>query len=135
METWPLEVLPDIAREPYGMQETPSVLRTQMDSGRVRQVARFTTRLVQVPVSWRLVGEQQFRIFQAWYTHKISRGADWFLLDLPFGSGLEQCTVRFMEGVYSVSRDDNVWVVTTTLEVDIPPTMTEGQLDDLLGGS
>lgn len=110
-----------------------SVLRTNMESGRVRQrrIASMAPR--RTDLRW-LMTDDQHAIFCAWHKFKISEGADSFTINLPVKGGvgnLQTCTVRIVDGLYSDSWDNDscMWMVQCKIEIDTPPFLTESELN------
>jgi hypothetical protein len=95
-----------------------NVIRTQMDSGRFRQRKRWTAALRTISVEWSFT-DAQFALFQGVYKYKISDGADWFTMQMPFGNGLNTYTVRFTDNGFSDSYQVGMFhKVTATLETE-----------------
>lgn len=111
---------------------TPAVRRTEMDTGRIRQAKQFTTSARTMRVRWQLT-DAQWALFQGVIEHKLNMGADWFLIDLPTGEGLAQCTARFVRGAWSVKHVGVLnWDVDATLDVQSSSPLSESEVDALL---
>lgn len=132
METWPYSVLPDPTIN-YSSDNRTSVVRTQMDSGRVRQRKRFSTDVKQIAVSWVLTNHQ-YQMFQSFHRFKLNLGADFFFMDHWFGDEPQQVKARFMDGAYASQYVDGRWMVSGTMEVEEVPVIGEGLYDVLLSG-
>lgn len=110
----------------------PTVIRTEMDSGRVRQRKRFTSAIRTVPVRWTLT-DAQWALFQGILEYKLNQGADWFTITLPTGNGMQSCTARFVSGSWNAKHVPVMyWDVTATLEVQGGSPLTEDEVDAIL---
>lgn len=127
---WPSADLP-IPSLRFTLGNEPSIIRTQMASGRFRQRKRFTAEQRPMTAQWRFT-EAQFRIFQGWFKFKINSGADFFTMELLLGDGLESYTIRFTDTAYSATYNEPFWDVSAELESEDPNIITESQLDALL---
>lgn len=128
MRTWPTW-FPGVQTNFNGSIPNTAVGRTQMDSGRFRQIQRFTKTIQQFNAQWTFT-PYQFYIFQSWFVNYISNGADWFVLDVPNGSGLVNLTVRFVGGVFNYQYiQDGYWKVTAQLETEDSQLMSTSDLD------
>ncbi|MFT7337637.1 MAG: hypothetical protein ACI92B_000959 [Marinobacter maritimus] len=89
--------LPTPARAGYALQHTSPFMRTEMATGRARQRRTFTSVPSMVQLSW-LLTNQQAQLFEAWFAHGITDGADWFNITLttPIGK-LAPYECRFTE--------------------------------------
>lgn len=127
METWPATFpLPTTS---FGADEAGNALRTEMDSGTIRQRRRFSADRVTVDAQWEM-GDTEFGVFCAWHKFKINAGSDWFNMVLPLGGGYENHVVRFVGGRYSQSYEEvDNWKVSATLEVQQRVTFSEALLD------
>ena len=103
-----------------------------MESGTARQRQRFTSVPTQVKIRWIMSGEQ-LGIFEAWYIYKAKQGAEWVSMSLSNGLGFTENQVRFVDQPRSSILSDSVWEVTADLEVREFATLTEEQLDAILG--
>lgn len=110
-----------------------SVIRTQMDSGRARQRRRFTSQLRSITASWEL-DDDQYALFQGVVKYKLSAGADWFTISLPFGDGFKTYTARFVgdtvNGAYQINMH---WVVKVPMEIEDASPYTEAETNTALG--
>lgn len=119
----------------FGLPETslsgdtdPNTIRTQMDSGATRQRRRFTVERLFVRASWEW-SDNEFGVWCAWHKFKINLGADWFIMDLPLGGGVEPHIVRLVDGKFSQQYVPVSYVrVSTTLEVKERVTYSEDVL-------
>ena len=130
METWP-SVLPNPSTNFNGSVNS-AVVRTNMDSGYVRKRKRFTQQMRTIKVKWEM-DDNQFAIFQAWLKYKINAGADWFICNLPLGSGVRPYTVRFADDNYDHAHKGVLyWNVSSTLECMVGSPLTEAELNAIL---
>lgn len=127
METFPSR-LPKCTND-YSADVSPTMRRTEMDDGSIRQESRFTSVLGTSVFSWVFNGEE-FEIFQAWVRYKISNGADWFLISLPSGNSFVTTKVRFKDGKYTVKHQPVMhWKVSASFEYVVAPALSEAQLN------
>lgn len=131
MEAWP-SILP-APTNAIPADNDSALVSTEMDSGRKRRRRRFTRELRTYKVSWEL-DDFQYGMFQAWFSNKISGGADEFTIALPTGGeGLKVVTAAFANGKYSQSqRPVFNWTISATLEVNDADVWTEEVYDALL---
>ncbi len=112
---------------------TSSIARTKMETGRTRQRARFTSQFREVSAAWEL-DDDEYALYQGIVHWKLSNGADWFTMSLPFGDGFKTYTVRFTDagitGAYKVNMN---WQVRAQLEIEDGSPLTEEETDDALG--
>lgn len=114
MEQWPESVLPLPARA-VSINNEGSVVRTEMESGLVRQRQRFTTQMEVYSVSW-VFTPYQYVFFKTFFTNKISQGTDFFSIPLRVGGDIKEFNCRFVGGRFSSESTDPYFVVNATLE-------------------
>jgi len=95
------------------------VLRTEMDSGLVRQQSRFATSLRTYNVSWEF-DAAEFEDFKTFFHTTLANGTKTFQLPMMTDGGLTTIDVKFAGGVYNqryvpVDR----WNVSATLEEEV----------------
>lgn len=129
METWP-SVLPNPSTN-FSSSVDCAVVRTNMDSGYKRQRKRFTQQMRTIKAKWEM-SDTELAIFEAWWKYKISAGADWFLCNLPLGSGMAQYTVRFTDNYDHSHKGVLFWNVSATLECLVGSPLTEAELNVIL---
>jgi hypothetical protein len=129
-ETYPVG-LPGVHRDNYqsGSSAT-NVRRTQMASGRIRQVRRFTLDTRVQGVQWKFT-QAQFAEFVAFHA-TLRKGYDYFYIDLPFGDGPRTVLARFVGGQFKRKQLHPHWIVTASLEVEEVPYMDEEILEALI---
>ena len=116
----------------FGNKIASSVIRTKMETGRARQRARFTTGVRQLSASW-LLTDAQWKIFQGIYHHYLTDGADYFVMPLPLGDGIQNYTVRFTDQDLSIKHVEVMhWEVSAVLETDVTCVVTKSALDALV---
>lgn len=131
LETFPAGLFPQ-PRVSFNGRLKPSVVRTQMDSGRFRQRSRFTSELMSLNVSWEM-SDFQFGMFKSWVNNKVTRGADWFYIVLPIGGETLPVLCHIVNGGYTHKyRGVLYWDVTVTLETEDPLTWSEDIYETLL---
>lgn len=130
MEIWPYSLLPDPIRT-YSIDRVGSVVRTNMDSGRIRQRKRFTRDIRMFSVEW-LFDDFQFEVFQSFFAHTINQGSDFFTVDLWIGDGFSSVSARFENGTYQTSFTDPHWAVSASLEVENAPVLSNDTLTHLI---
>lgn len=107
----------------------PNSIRTQMDSGTVRQRRRFTAEKVFVNVSWEL-SDNEFGVFVAYHLYKLNLGNDWFNMSLPLGGGINNHVVRFVDGRFSQQYVTvGFWRVSAVLEIQERAVFSEDVLE------
>lgn len=133
MRTWP-EFLPNPNND-FSADTEPTVVRTQMESGRYRQRLRFTRSHNFMNVVWTF-SDYEFGIFKAFHQHLLAGGADWMSINLPMGDGLKLFKARFAGGSYTAKQVPVLhWRVTATLETeDDTSPYTADEIDFLLLG-
>ena len=114
--SWP-EQLPLLEQSGYAIQHVSPLRSTEMVSGRARQRRVYTSVPSNVAVQWFLT-EQQAQLFEAFFRHAITDGADWFLLPLktPMFTGDYECRfTSIYEGPTLTAF--NKWTVSATIEI------------------
>lgn len=132
-ETYPYPTLPNPGLSLTGSVQ-PSMKRTQMETGRIRQQRRFTSQRRTYRATWQM-SDYQWGLFQAWVLHKIADGADWFYVNWPTGGeALDKAVLaRIVDGGYAGAHDGVLyWNVTATVEVDDALVWSEEDYDALL---
>lgn len=127
METWPSSFpLPTTS---FSGDNADSSVRTQMDSGRIRQRPRFTGELTMLNVTWNLT-DIQFIVFKGFHKDRLNLGNDWFMAPLPVGDGIHSQQVRFVGGKYRHTYEHvGHWNVSGQLELYEPYQMAPEVLD------
>lgn len=115
METFPQSFpLPD---ETLSADTATNAVRTQMDSGTVRQRRRFSVDMTQVSVQWTIT-DLQLAVLVSFHKNRINLGIDWFMMPLPLGGDVQMHQVRFVEGKFSHAyKPVGMWTVTAKLDV------------------
>ncbi|MDP2331804.1 MAG: hypothetical protein Q8M19_14030, partial [Reyranella sp.] len=132
--SWPA-TLPLPTMEGYGIEDMPSLIRTDMEAGAPRQRLSSTQARSELVVKWEFT-RFQLAIFEAWLRHRARYGATWFNMDYLAGLGLVPCEARFKNGKVPIKgRNGQRWVVTATLDVRDRPMLDEGSLDLLVNDS
>lgn len=134
MEAYPISILPQPSSASFsGSNDQASTVRTQMDSGRYRQRSRFTATMNTYKVSWEM-DDFQWGMFQSWIKYKISRGADFFTIDIPTGGdGLKNITARIVAGTVTQTYKDVLnWTVSASVETEDNLDWSEDDYDTLL---
>jgi hypothetical protein len=130
-ETWPIAVLPNPSVN-FSGEVQPATVRTEMESGRTRQRARFDSQKRTYPVVWQM-SDFQYGLFQSFVKYKLTNGVDAFYIDLPVGAGtnsLQTVLATMVNGAYKGVYDDVMyWNVSATLEVNAITLYTEAELD------
>ena len=111
---------------------TSAIARTQMETGRTRQRMRFTSQFRVVSASWEL-NDDEYALFQGVIRWKLSNGADWFTMSLPFGDGFKTYTVRFTDSGQQGDYKPNMnWMVKANLEIESGSPLTEAETNAVL---
>lgn len=114
MIQWPTDKLPAI-NQGSRMTVNPAVVRTVMETGRVRQRRRFDRSLQSMRVSWRFTAAE-YAIFEAFYQHVLEGGTLEFELPLPVGEEMTPVVVVFT-GPYEASyAAHETWDVQAVVE-------------------
>lgn len=118
--------LPSPSRLNYAIQHVSPFERTQMRSGRAKQRRTFTSVPSMVPLSW-LLTTVEAQLFEAWFAHGITDGADWFNISLKTPAGnMAPYECRFTEmydGPALVGVDD--WRITAEVEIRERPILSK----------
>lgn len=131
MFAWSTTSLPNPTNDLSGKNES-SVIRTKMESGRFVQRRRFTSGLRSFNLSWQLT-DAEFALFQGVHKYKLSSGADWFEMSLPFGDGFKTYTVRFTDSGYTFQHNEVMhWTVRAALETEDVSPLDESEVDAIL---
>jgi len=125
--SWPSQVLPELSTS-YAQNMEAMSMRTQMDSGFVRQRRRFTTELQTYAVEWEMF-DSQYQIFISWFDEVLNHGNEWFNINLATGGGLSIQKARFVGAKYaSQYASFAFWKVSASLEVMAPVRMPPGMV-------
>ncbi len=83
----------------YSLRVRHNIRRTTLQSGRIRQrrTSRGTHRTANV--KW-VMNDGQFLLFETWLDSMLNGGAEWFLMKLKSGGGIELHECRLIEGAY-----------------------------------
>ena len=114
LAVWP-EQLPLPEQSGYAIQHVSPLQRTQMVSGRARQRRVYTSVPSMVAVQF-FCTESQAQVFELFFRHGITDGADWFLCKLKTPLGLMPYECRFngiYEGPVLIAHDK--WTVSATI--------------------
>lgn len=131
MFAWSTTGLPNPTTDLSGKNES-SVIRTKMEGGNSKQRARFTSGIRTFNASWQLT-DDEFALFQGVHKYKLTMGADWFEMSLPFGDGFKTYTVRFTDNGFTFQHNPVMhWTVKAPLETEDISPLTEEEVDDLL---
>lgn len=128
---WPYTLLPT----PYDAVELAvenNNIRTEMESGRVRQRQRFSASTRKFSAKWNFT-ETQFALFQSFVKYKLSGGSLAFNMDFAQGDGglTVSGEMRIVSGNYSASRGRGLWSVSAVLEVFDAQPSSESIFDDI----
>ncbi len=116
----------------YNNKVESSTIETKMDSSRTRTRARYTRQTRIVSVQWELT-DDQYALFQGVFTYKLTRGADFFSIDLYLGGGLRNFKAKFKSDPIDTAYKDVLnWVVRGTLEIESGSVLTSGETDTAL---
>lgn len=130
---------PDVLPKPqvnYSLGSKNGVIRTRMESGRIRQRRRFMDEQYQANVEW-LLSDAQYHIFKSFLFYSLSGGADWFEIELPDGSGgLALNKARFVsEEQRAVYVPVGHWRVSARLDIETLHRPDEAQAFESIYGS
>lgn len=130
MEQWP-QILGDPLDIAYSGQEESSVIRTEFESGTIRQRNRFTASRSVYSVQWSFK-DWQFALFRSFVRHSLHNGADKFVAPLWFGDGIESANVFIQDGNYSHSYISGRYMVSAQLVVENSPCLSASDLAEIL---
>lgn len=117
-------ILPPPSLE-YSVNPRSSVQRTEMDSGRARQVRIATGAQDFVSARWDLSSAER-SVFRAFMEHVIDAGATSFEMGVFDGGDFQTKVVTIVGGEISESyRAHKRWILTARIEVEDPPGMGE----------
>lgn len=132
VEAWPTLALPKPTRNLQAIRES-TVMRTKFDDGKIRQRRRFTEHRDTFRVTWRLT-DNQLEFLRGWVEYKVSSGNDWFTMDVPYGGGYVNQTVRLVDGklfTRHLSQGVLDWDVSVVVEIENIADTAEVNIDDL----
>ena len=120
---WPESLIPSVD---FNSEVKTSVIRSQMDSGRIRQRRRFSKSFLSFSVTWVLDDEEKDQ-FNSIYKHLLNNGADWFYLKLPLANGMQWKVVRFQADSFSFVHVQAMhWRITAKMETEDDSTKYTG---------
>lgn len=126
MITYPA-LLPAPTRD-YSLSVKNSASRTEMESGRKRQVRRFLESENTVQLVW-LFTDAQYQLFDSWAFHALSGATAWFQCPIVSGGGVQLHTIRIQAGEYSAKLENGMnWRVTATVDVEAVNRKTEAEV-------
>lgn len=121
------DYLPVPLRDSYGFEMEDPMIRSDLQSGRVRQRRRHTKVPTYSSVQW-LMTDLQARMFEAWWEEVLISGTEWFEMPLktPLG-GLQNYQSRF-RGAYRGPTlvGVSLWRFTAELELLERPILPPG---------
>ena len=100
----------------YRLEHGDTFVRTQLASGRARQRRRFTSVPTEVRIEW-LFSDGEFALFEGWFKHQITDGADWFTGPLKTSTGIQDYEQRFASMYTARALGGRHWRVDATLEI------------------
>lgn len=116
MAAWP-DTLPKPLLSGFQGDAGANVARTDMDAGPARQRLRYGDSPDALNVGW-LFKPAEMPLFKAFWSVDINKGADWFLMDIDIGDGLQSYEVRLVAGHYQYQKlSGGNWQVTANLDV------------------
>lgn len=109
--------LPLPLRNGYGLNHVSPLMRTEMQSGRARQRRKYTSVPTIASVTWTL-SQPQAQVFEAWFRHDLSDGAEWFNARIRTPLGLQDYECRFAD-MYSGPNFAGIalWQFSAELEI------------------
>lgn len=103
-------------------------LRTDMESGSVRQEQMFLDSQNATPVKW-LMTDSEWRVFASWVHYALNQGNAWFQTPLATGGGIVDHVVRIQGGKLDAKPQRGLlWTVTATLDIEQPNRHSEQDL-------
>lgn len=128
LEEYPHNDLPLPESRGYGLERGQQFIRTDMESGNVRQRRRYSSIPDTVQVSW-VMTRLQFELFEGWYKHKITSGADWFRMKISDGSGVNLQDCRFTSTYKVKESGPNYFGVQASVETRDRTIIDEATVD------
>lgn len=116
----------------FSVNHSSGVVKSTMDTGRVRQRRRYTADRETCKVRFDF-DNTEYAVFRGVWSHSLGGGADWFTMRLPIGDGnaLTETQVRFL-GEFSVKHLAHLnWQVSAEIEIQSPFAITSGVVDVL----
>lgn len=117
----------------YSAKPGLEVLSAQLDGGAPRYRRDVIGATARVTLQWTLVASA-LQYLQAFYRTGVSRGADWFLIDLILdGAAMAEYQAHFVPGSFEIkSRQGRGFVVGA--ELDVVPCAADEAFDEAIIG-
>lgn len=105
-----------ILREGFSEQRESALLRTEMESGPVKQARVKTRVMVTRSVTLMVTTQTDLLAFESWFENGIDAGAGWFSFRDPVRGTTKDG--RFVSGTYTLTQHGNgtAWLIKTQLE-------------------
>lgn len=111
----------------FKIGSTPTLERTKMASGYIRQRLKSKINYESYQVSWEL-DDDEFELFKGIVNNYLEFGTAWFNMELPLGGGFKKVAARIINGKYTANYTAHMnWKVTASLETY--STTTENSTD------
>lgn len=124
------DYLPYPIRAGYSTKAEDPFIRTQLSSGRARQMQRFSSVPSTYNVNFMFENEPQAMLFEGWFKHSLKSGSKWFNAKLKTPLGVGRYVCRFKE---MYSGPDPIgscaWEVSATLELWEQPVLSSEWVD------
>ncbi len=131
MEIYPSGYLPSPLFDYSGETEQTSEI-IEFDAGNKRHI-RKSSNIREVYTLRFIYSNDQIEFFRGWHKHKISQGADTFLMDLMINDVYDRFQVTIEEGRYISNRaSDDHWEVTFKIFIEDTHIISEQDLDAIL---
>lgn len=124
-QSWNENVFP-LPSVSYNVDVRNQNIRSQMDSGRVRQRPRFS-REIRLATAVFELNRLQYAAWKLFWDSRINRGTDWFNMRLPMPdtNELTDVEIRFASDYREQYRHGSNWDISVTIEIKDAPTITE----------
>lgn len=118
--------LPKPIRDNYNISHVSPFARTPMVTGRARQRRTFQSVPSVVTLNW-YMQDISAQLFEAWFKHEITDGADWFNIDLKTPTGhFASYECRFVDMYDGPTIDDaRNWRFSAQLEMRERPVLSK----------
>jgi len=132
IQTWPETIFP-LPSVSFNVDADFSNIRSNMDSGRVRQRRRFSQETELASATFELT-RVQYAAWKGFWVHRVNRGNDWFSMRLPIadGANLTNTEIRFASDYKAQHRHGGNWDVSVTIEFKETSQINEDLLELLI---
>lgn len=124
---WPT-FLPKPKREGHSYAQADLVERSNMEGGPMRARQKYSDGPRQFNISFALVNQQTWAMFEAYFKYDLSNGAAEFYLPVNTGSGVVNRRARFLgPPSFDASSGSGIALVTAQVQIIEDTTITQEQ--------